>query len=352
MSRLTTDSPGKDIRVSAIVSTYNSERFIRDCLEDLLAQSLYRKGQLEIVVIDSASPEGEGGIVKKYRDKFSNIKYVRTKRRETLYEAWNQGIFKARGRYLTNANTDDRHRADALEILADTLDKRSDVSLVYADCYLSEIPNEAYEDNAHSRIYRYPEYYAPTSILHYQFGPQPMWRRQAHDSIGYFDGSYRVVGDYDFNIRFSLSLKAAHVAEPLGLYLKHQNALSFQDNSASVETQRIHETYRQQSVIENLYRSSGFTWDSPEEKADLYLDLGLRALEFYPPWDEGRKVADLNLALACFKEALQLRPDFPAARNNATAILNPGSGNGLVAGRPLGPTQNQIYSLDSEAPKP
>ncbi len=28
--------------------------------------------------------------------------------RETLYQAWNRGIKQARGRYLTNANTDDR----------------------------------------------------------------------------------------------------------------------------------------------------------------------------------------------------------------------------------------------------
>ncbi|MFM6401145.1 MAG: glycosyltransferase, partial [Planktothrix sp.] len=39
-------------RVSAIISTYNAEKFIRGCLEDLVDQTLYKKGEVEIVVVD------------------------------------------------------------------------------------------------------------------------------------------------------------------------------------------------------------------------------------------------------------------------------------------------------------
>ena len=35
-----------NFKVSAIVSTYNSERFIRGCLEDLVQQTLYAKEEL------------------------------------------------------------------------------------------------------------------------------------------------------------------------------------------------------------------------------------------------------------------------------------------------------------------
>lgn len=59
----------KKIKVSAIVSTYNSERFIQGCLEDLVNQTLYEKGELEIIVVDSGSEQNERAIVEKFQQR-------------------------------------------------------------------------------------------------------------------------------------------------------------------------------------------------------------------------------------------------------------------------------------------
>ncbi len=139
-------------KVSAIVSTYNSENFIRGCLEDLINQTFYRKGLLEIIVIDSGSQENEQAIVQEFQALYAHIFYERTER-ETLYAAWNRGIKLARGKYITNANTDDRHRADALEVLADTLDNNPDIGLAYGDCLITENQNETFEKNSSQNCY-------------------------------------------------------------------------------------------------------------------------------------------------------------------------------------------------------
>ncbi len=94
--------------VSAIVSTYNSERFMRGCLEDLENQTIANK--IEIIVVDSGSEQDEESIVKEFQKKYSNIKYIKTDNRENVYTAWNRAIKAASGRYVSNANTDDRHR--------------------------------------------------------------------------------------------------------------------------------------------------------------------------------------------------------------------------------------------------
>ena len=65
--------------------------------------------------------------------------------REPIYAAWNRGIKLARAPYLTNANTDDRHRGDALERLASVLEVKTQVSLVYADCRVTTLENETTE---------------------------------------------------------------------------------------------------------------------------------------------------------------------------------------------------------------
>lgn len=297
--------------VSAIVSTYNSERFIRGCLEDLISQTLFAKGQMEIIVVDSGSLQDEVKIVREFQQRYPHIKYVRTER-ETLYAAWNRGIGLASGKYLTNANTDDRHRADALEVMCRALDAHAEIELVYSDCYVSATVNETFEESNKQILYRYLAFFPPCALLHYQFGPQPMWRKSVHDKIGYFDTSFKAAGDYDFNIRFALAgCRALHISAPLGLYLEHQNALSFKDNTAVLENHRIKERYRTLDCIEWLYRQSNVPANNNEDKACICLDLGIRSLEFYPPWNCGKSEADLDFALQCLRTACSFLPVWP-----------------------------------------
>lgn len=213
------NKPATTPLVSAIVSTYNSERFIRGCLEDLERQTMADK--LEIIVVDSNSPQNERTIVEEFQKKYSNIVYIRTQERETLYGAWNRAVKAARGKYLTSANTDDRHRKDALEILARTLDEHPEITLVYGDCLITEVENETFESTKATRQYKWLDFNAQDLVLKGCFvGPQPMWRREAHDEHGLFDATFVASGDYEFWLRLAQNRKFLHVRETLGLYLE------------------------------------------------------------------------------------------------------------------------------------
>ena len=313
------------IKVSAIVSTYNSEKFIYGCLNDLINQSLFIKGNLEIVIIDSGSDQNEAKIVKRMQRKFPNrIIYERTNR-ETLYTAWNRGIKLARGKYITNANADDRHHQNALEIMVEALDKQPETALVYSDCYVSTIPNETYEQNSHRNILRFPDFFPAAALLHYQFGPQPMWRKSVHDKIGYFDGTFHAAGDYDFNIRFALKFTATHIPEPLGLYLTIPSTISFRDNRMENENKRISTIYHKTEIVEELYKAAKIPCETNEEKALALLDMGIRATKYYPPWLKGKTEKNINLATICFLKATELTTSLPAAYNNlAVTLFNSG----------------------------
>ncbi|MBU0517737.1 glycosyltransferase, partial [bacterium] len=117
-------------KVSAIVSTYNSADVFQGCIEDLLQQTLYKKGDLEIIIVDSASPQGEWSMVDAITADKQHILALRTKQRESLYAAWNRAIKLSSSPYLTNANADDRHRKDALEVLAAALDENPEAAIV------------------------------------------------------------------------------------------------------------------------------------------------------------------------------------------------------------------------------
>lgn len=230
--------------VSALVSTHGAERFMRGCLEDLERQTIAK--DLEIIVVDSASPQSEGAIVKEFQRRFSNIVYVRTEERETVYGAWNRAIQLARGKYLTNANTDDRHRVDAFELLARALDQNPNAALVYADCHITRTENETFETAQPVGHYRWLEFDRLDLLNKGCFvGPQPMWRREVHEEHGLFDASFVTAGDYEFWLRLATTRNFLHVNETLGLYLDSPTSVEHANRQRGVEeSTRAREKHR------------------------------------------------------------------------------------------------------------
>jgi FkbM family methyltransferase len=228
--------------VSAIVSACDSERFMRGCLEDLTSQTLFASGQLEIIVIDSGSDQNERGIVEEYQKRHSNIIYLRTER-ETIYAAWNRGAKMARGVFLTNANTDDRHRPDALAMMAAYLEEHPDVAVAYADQLISDIPNETFADTQADSRWNWPQFSYDELERRCIIGPQPMWRRQLHEKHGLFLPEMKCAGDYEFWLRIGKKERFHRLPEILGLYYRNPKGEELGGGHAARETREIRERY-------------------------------------------------------------------------------------------------------------
>lgn len=203
------------IKVSAIVSTYNSERFLRGRLDDLLRQSLYAKGELEIIVVNAGSKQGEKYIA---RDYLGCITYIESLR-EPIYASWNRGIAIAKGEYITNANADDRYTGDfALEKTADVLDQQPYIGLVYTDAVVVDDKGQPSIKAPYFGKIEWPDFDAKLLLQGYYGGPNPMWRKAIHAQFGYFDDSFQLAGDYEFALRLAAGgvefrhLHAAHTA--------------------------------------------------------------------------------------------------------------------------------------------
>ena len=112
--------------ISIVISSCNSEEWLRVALDQLLNQSLIN--DCEIIVIDSGSVQNEQSVCKEFSNSFRNLNYERTAR-ETLYAAWTRGLSKARGQYFVNVNTDDALAPDAMEHFVRVMDKNPDTAL-------------------------------------------------------------------------------------------------------------------------------------------------------------------------------------------------------------------------------
>ncbi|MFC1794245.1 glycosyltransferase, partial [Planctomycetota bacterium] len=209
--------------VSAIVSTYNSEKFLRGCLDDLEQQTIADK--LQIIVINSGSEENEEAIIREFQQKYNNIVYIKTEQREGIYTAWNRAVNIAQGTFITNANTDDRHRNDALEIMVKSLQENPDIALAYGDQICTDTPNGTFDSHHSKQIAKRPEYTRERLLLGCCVGSQPMWRKSLHSEIGLFDETLTCAGDWDFWLRISSKYKFKHIPDFLGLYYYNENGI-------------------------------------------------------------------------------------------------------------------------------
>jgi len=269
----------KGYLVSAIVSAYNSERFIRGCLEDLENQTI--TDRLEIVVVNSGSQENEEAVIKEFQEKYSNIKYIKTDKRETVYAAWNRGIKASTGKYITNANTDDRHRKDAFEVIINMLEQRPEIALVYADLIITETENETFENCTPVGYFSWMNWKREGLLNKGCFmGPQPMWRRDVHDEYGYFDDSLVTSGDYEFWLRISQTNTFLHLPIQLGLYLRSPGSIEHLNREKQrEENNKIFEMYRKSNFSgKNIRRVETNSPQASVVKIDGRIEPKLKAL--------------------------------------------------------------------------
>lgn len=232
--------PGKPL-ISVIVSSYCAENFMQECLEDLENQTVIE--QMEIIVVDAASPEREGAIAARFQERHKNIFYLRTPMRIGVYAAWNLAVKLARGRYITPFSTNDRLRPEAYELLSQSLNTHPEIALVYGDTYITATPHQTFQKHDRLGIWQWPEYDYQQLLRQCSVGPHPMWRRELHDTIGYFDESYVALGDQDFWIRIGAKHQILHIPVVTGLYWRSPEGLSNREEIAGPEERRLRETY-------------------------------------------------------------------------------------------------------------
>lgn len=234
------------ILISALVSTYASEEFMRECLDDLLAQTVAE--QIEIIVIDANSPENEKAIVEEYQRLHPNIKYTRTPERIGIYAAWNMAVKQSSGQYLISCSTNDRLHPRACEHLLNALESSPDIGIAYGNSYLTRHPHETFEDNSVFETYTWPEYDFQLLLTRPMVGPHPMWRKSLHYELGYFDESYKAIGDQDFWLRVGEKYKLKRITKYTTLHWITDDSLSGDLSISGDELKRVHLTYENREL--------------------------------------------------------------------------------------------------------
>lgn len=106
-----------DKKVSILVAVYNTEHFLRDCLDSLINQS---HRDIQIICIDDASTDGSLAILNEYAALDNRIIVLRNEVNSGQSKARNHGLKYTTGDYICMVDSDDTLAPDAIAQLVNT----------------------------------------------------------------------------------------------------------------------------------------------------------------------------------------------------------------------------------------
>ena len=98
-------------KVSVIIPVYNTEPYLRECLDSVINQTLR---DIEIICVDDGSTDGSLAILREYQEKDSRVS-VYMQPNLNAGAARNHGLRYAKGEYLSFLDSDDFFERNMLE---------------------------------------------------------------------------------------------------------------------------------------------------------------------------------------------------------------------------------------------
>ena len=206
------------MKVSVLLTSYKHEKYLRQCVDSALGQTLEDR---EIIVVDDNSPDSSPEILKSYGDRIRL--QVNAENRGT-YGVLNQALEMAKGEYCAVLNSDDLWLPRKLELQAALMDANPEMTFchTYGD-FIDENGNIV---TGRPMGFDFPR--TPTGNVlpifianNTAIASSVMFRTSMAREIGGFDTTYKNLGDWDMWLRLAERGTVGFVDEKLTLYRIH-----------------------------------------------------------------------------------------------------------------------------------
>jgi len=255
--------------ISVCIPSYNYKNYLSRAIESVLSQTFQN---FELIIVDDASTDSSGELIKEYAEKNAKIKYIRNERNVGMAKNWNKCISLARGKYMSILHADDVYLPSNLEVESKILENNLDVGMVFS---------ANYEINADGKIIHINKPFRKSKIFegekfveqiikrgNFVRFPSVMIRKKCLNEIGLFDESLNLTVDIEMWMRIGSFYKIAYISQPLALYRVHGLNESFKSLSAG---KGILETYR---ALKRLFYNTKIS-KSRREKLNYLMENSL-----------------------------------------------------------------------------
>lgn len=127
--------------LSIIIPVYNTEKYLRECLDSVLLEIKEQKN-IEVILIDDGSTDGSSKIYKSYSQ--SNFKYFKNENHGVSYSR-NEGMKKAKGVWVMFLDSDDILSSNWWDTVKEELNSKDDI--IYFFDKKEEVGKEKLLDN-------------------------------------------------------------------------------------------------------------------------------------------------------------------------------------------------------------
>ena len=108
-------SKDKQFKFSIVIPVYNVEKYLKETVDSVIAQTIGFKENIQIIFVNDGSPDNSEAICKAYQEKYpDNITYV-VQENAGVSAARNTGIKYIKGKYVNFLDSDDCWKRTALE---------------------------------------------------------------------------------------------------------------------------------------------------------------------------------------------------------------------------------------------
>lgn len=203
--------------ISIVLPTYNGEKYLRESLDSILAQSYTN---WELIIVNDASSDSTLEIAKEYANKDKRISVISNQSNQKLPKSLNIGFANAKGAYLTWSSDDNLYKPKALEKMLNALKSNPDSSMAHCDMDLidedGKVMHEIIVDCS------------PRTLLEVNntIGSCFLYTKAIADKIGGYDDKQFLVEDYDYWLRIALNGKIITLHENLYAHRSHKDSLT------------------------------------------------------------------------------------------------------------------------------
>ena len=246
-------------KLTVISSIYRPEHLFDLFLGNLIEQSIFDHTEIVLILVDPNDLEIL--LARNFAKEYQNVILEIIKSRITIYEAWNLAIKKSSAPFITNMNIDDLRSPDSLETQVVFMKEHPWVDIGYQDFYYLLDRDLDWTSVVNVGAKSMSNTVSLTELIHFGLNPPhnaPIWKRDVHTKIGYFDETLRSAGDYDFWIRAAIGeLVFAKIPKSTVGYFVNPLGMSTSTNSPSrKEEGEIREKYRNSIDFQSKILSS------------------------------------------------------------------------------------------------
>lgn len=223
------------IKISVILPVYNSQDYLREAIESVLKQTC---SDFELIIINDGSTDNSSAIIESFSD--SRIVYINNSKNSGLISTLNEGLRRAKGKYIARMDADDISLPDRFHKQLEVLEKSDDVVLVSSDFYeLKGTSLKLSVGFTGSDEIKAVLLFAP-GIAH----PTVMMRNIFKDNSIQYDSQFLHVEDYHLWTELAFLGDMVNLDRPLLKYRSHKLQVSAQFSSIQkMNSERIREAY-------------------------------------------------------------------------------------------------------------